>query len=514
MIRISYGLAATFMACAVALVSTWSAEARAEDAACAAGRAGAQAALDRAAASAADGRPSAYEAAANAYIDLWQRMGVTPMSEGRPPACDALDAVLSRAAEAYESAGLPTKAIAARMVILNPQYRFDASSDLARQATAAIARSYQSLAIFDQAANWSERLASQWPARPTSGDALADAFTLRLGLDDVDRAREDLDSFRRAYRATRVDDLAGLTVALARRYVEEERWEEALAMLEGGMRAIDASHRFDAMVQAHYLLGTARAQVVPGTAPKGPTANEALVEMRQVGALWANPADALVKTKRGLAPGVVEAGVRDTIDAVAGAIFFLAEEKRRTTVDALLPAAPTRTASPAEIRAQIAAKVAPWARQRMLAIQAAIPGYEKVLTLDPPPSAFWTIAAKGRIALMWADFVDAFRAPPVPPIWNASPAVRGAWYDGVDALAEPIKVAHAKPATTACLEASRRLGTFSAFTRDCEVWLARNYKAEFHVLDELRPNGMLDGGARDDQPRPTEPGVAFPRWGY
>ena len=43
---------------------------------------------------------------------------------------------------------------------------------------------------------------------------------------------------------------------------------------------------------------------------------------------------------------------------------------------------------------------------------------------------------------------------------------------------------------------------FDEFSRDCEVWLAKNYKAEYHVVDELRGAPTLSNSGLDDKPPP------------
>ena len=43
---------------------------------------------------------------------------------------------------------------------------------------------------------------------------------------------------------------------------------------------------------------------------------------------------------------------------------------------------------------------------------------------------------------------------------------------------------------------------FDEYSRDCEKWLAKNYKTEYHVVDELRGAPTLSNGGLDDQPPP------------
>ena len=247
------------------------------------------------------------------------------------------------------------------------------------------------------------------------------------------------------------------------------------------------------------------ARAVPG---------DALREMTRVRDLWARPAEALARTRSGLAGGPDEAAdLGRTVDAVAGALFLLADERRRASVDSLQFPVYAGPDSPDETRKHVAQKVSAWARSRTAAIVAVTPEYEKILALEPA-SAFWSSAARARVAMMWGDFVDAFRKAPVPREWSQATAVRGAWYDAVDGVSEPIQQNRAKPAMKECLGTSRSLGVLTPYTRDCEAWLAAHYKAEYHVLDELRPGNTLDGSARSDLPRPAQIGGVTTPWGY
>ena len=103
---------------------------------------------------------------------------------------------------------------------------------------------------------------------------------------------------------------------------------------------------------------------------------------------------------------------------------------------------------------------------------------------------------------MWGNFVDEFRAAPIPKEWKTDAELRGAYYDALDAASEPFKSKHAKPALEKCLKLSVEQQYFDEFSRACEVWLAKNYKAEFHVVDELRPSPTLSNGGLEDKPPP------------
>src|SRR5439155_18325102 len=66
----------------------------------------------------------------------------------------------------------------------------------------------------------------------------------------------------------------------------------------------------------------------------------------------------------------------------------------------------------------------------------------------------------------------------------------------------------AKPALVACLDYSVKYQYFDDYSRACEVWLAKNYKAEYHVVDELRGAPTLSNSGLEDRPPPLTLGGA------
>jgi hypothetical protein len=103
---------------------------------------------------------------------------------------------------------------------------------------------------------------------------------------------------------------------------------------------------------------------------------------------------------------------------------------------------------------------------------------------------------------MWGKFVDEFRAAPIPVEWKRDAELRGTYYDALDAASEPFKSGNAKPALKKCLDLSVKYQYFDSYSRDCEVWLAKNYKAEYHVVDELRGAPTLSNSGLEDKPPP------------
>ena len=47
---------------------------------------------------------------------------------------------------------------------------------------------------------------------------------------------------------------------------------------------------------------------------------------------------------------------------------------------------------------------------------------------------------------MWGNFVDEFRAAPIPKEWAKDPEIRGTYYEHLDEASQPVKDGKAKPA--------------------------------------------------------------------
>src|SRR5262249_43250832 len=60
----------------------------------------------------------------------------------------------------------------------------------------------------------------------------------------------------------------------------------------------------------------------------------------------------------------------------------------------------------------------------------------------------------------------------------------------------------AKPALKRCLDQSVKFQYFDQYSRDCETWLGKNYKSEYHIVDELRGAPTLSNSGLDDRPPP------------
>jgi hypothetical protein len=136
------------------------------------------------------------------------------------------------------------------------------------------------------------------------------------------------------------------------------------------------------------------------------------------------------------------------------------------------------------------------------------PEYAKILELKPVAPPKWVIAAGSRAGLMWGDFVDDFRRAPIPKSWRGTEL--GLIYMGeLDRVSEPYKSNNARPALKKCLDLSTKYQYFDGFSRSCEVWLAKYYKDEYHVVDELRGAPTMANSGLDEKSPPVLVGGAF-----
>lgn len=432
-----------------------------------------------------------YEEGGNMYFDLFREHCQMPVAAGKAPTAQRCDEIGYNAAKAFQAARLLAKAITARKALLELDAATNGRSALARKASFEIGQNYQAIAVYELAAEWFEKYAKQDPRGEKADVALSDATLLRIGLGQEDRALEDAHAFARAYGDKKPKEAAHVAFAVGAHYVEKGEWDKARAELGRQMGLIDRAASRDIAVQAHAQLARASTHLPGGDA-------QARTEYGRVRALWKDPADSEAKVRAAFpdeAPADVEKRIRRALDAVAEAHFFAAEEARKAQVEPLKFPTYHGAGTKADVQAFVQTRVRAWYSAKMAAIAKVEGEYGKILDLKPtsfaataPPR--WGIAAGSRAGLMWGDFVDDFRRSPIPASWKDT-ILEQVYTKGIDDASEPYKANHAKPAVKKCLDLSVQFQYFDEHSRACEVWLARNYKAEYHVVDELRSAASL-----------------------
>ncbi len=457
-----------------------------------------------------------YEAAGNTYFEMFRKYCQDPLMAGQPTQADRCDEIVYNAARSFQAARLIAKAIAARQALLAFDARSPVKSPLAKKATYEIGGNYQAIAVYELAAEWFERFVDADPKADKADVALADAVLLRLGLGQEEQALKDEQKFRKNYGASKPAQTASIAFAIGAHYVEKAEglrpsgkegecvnaeecmaWEKARASLQGSMGVIDKAAP-DIQVQAHVALARTYSHLKAGERmSKG--------EYAKVRGLWSNPAEAEAKIRS--AYTTEDAGQQDkrlakALNAVGEAFFVVAEDERRAVVEPLIFPEYKGIGTKEDVLKHIGGKVKDWYTKKKEAIAKVEPAYVKILDLKPVPPPKWVIAAGSRSGLMWGKFVEDFRKAPIPKAWKTDPEIRGTYYDALDAASEPFKVGNAKPALKKCLDLSVKYQYFDGYSRDCEVWLARNYKSEYHVVDELRGAPTLSNSGLDEKNPP------------
>ncbi|MBL8611164.1 MAG: hypothetical protein JNL38_27725 [Myxococcales bacterium] len=421
-----------------------------------------------------------HERAGGAYFEMFRRYCQEPAAAGRAPEADRCDEIAYNAAKSFQAARLVAKAITARKALVDYDAKAKGSSPWAKKAVYEIGGSYQAIAVYDVAAEWYERFAKQDPKAEKADVALADAVLLRLGLGQEAEALEDARLFSRSYGAAKPVQTAAVAYAVGAHYAEKEEWEKARGALAGSMSIIDRAAP-DVQVQAHATYARALARLRRD--------GEARAEYAKVQSLWRDPAAAEAKIRAAYA-GEDEAQkdkrLGRALGAVGEAYFMAAEDARRARVDSLRFPDYRGPGTKADVLRHVGTKVKDWYEKKKAAIQEVEPEYVKILEIKPVAPPRWVIAAGSRSGLMWGDFVDDFRRAPIPAEWKSDDELRNTYTTELYRVSEPYKANLARPALEKCLKLSLQHQYFDEQSRSCEVWLAKNYKAEYHVVDELR----------------------------
>ena len=479
-----------------------------------------------------------FEKGGKAYFDLWDKYGATPLKNNQPPQCERLEEIVENAARAFQAGHLVASAIRARMVLLNPTFRME-KTELAKDAMFRIGGNWQAIAVYDAAADWYERYARENGHRKTcvgggacaADQALSDAIVLRLGLGQEDVAVADVKQYQRDYGNSNATESQQIAFAIGAHYADKEDWENARRSLSGTITSLGKAPP-DIQVQAHATFARALMHLKQEANARG--------EYATVRKIWGDGAQAQAKIADAYKSESDDQKARrlgKALDAVGEAMFFANEDKRHDKVDSIPFPAYKGTGKKDDIQKYMAKTLGPWVQKKQKAIEEVDAEYQKITELQPLPPPRWVIAAASRAGLMWGTFVEEFRLAPTPKDWDKAQCkidkkgfypggsakrpsacyvpgtegtpdeltwdeVRRNYLEHLDESSEPIKRDKAKPALKRCLDDSVKYQYFDQFSRDCEKWLAKNYKTEYHVVDELRGAPTLSNGGLDDRPPP------------
>jgi tetratricopeptide (TPR) repeat protein len=316
-------------------------------------------------------------------------------------------------------------------------------------------------------------------------------------------AIKDADLFNKNYGSQKPAQTAFIAFAIGAHYIDREDWDQARKRLTTAMSQIDRNATFDVQIQAHAMLARVYMKV------RNPSS--ATPEYNKVRGYWKDPGAAIKKLDAiGGDDGEKLRRLGKVLTAIGEAYFFFAEVKRRDVDKIKFPTYKGKGERD-EVIKHVKTKVKEWIDKKRPAIEEAEKEYLKVVKLEPVPPPKWVIASGSRVGKMWGDFVVEFRSAPIPIEWKGNGNVpgtdlsyaelRGTYYQSLDEASEPQKQ-QAKGAFKTCLEYSVKYQYFDEFSRSCEVWLSKNYGAEFHLIDEFRGSPSRVNSALSDKPFP------------
>ena len=477
-----------------------------------------------------------YESAGTQYLELYRKYCEAPIRAGQKPQAEKCDELVYNAARAFQAGRLLAKAIAARMILLNPANQME-KSPLAKKAIYEIGGNYQAIAVYDQAAEWYERYACVPdvhksreiekgcdPKAEKADDAVKDAVLLRLGIGDEAQAIVDADHFQRKYGGAKPKISAQIAFSIGAHYADKEDWGQCQHSLQGAMGLMSKAG-IDVQVQAHATLARCNSHM------RGQTGAAEYAKVRE---LWKDSAAAQKKLDEAYPDEDAAAkGKRlgKALTAVGEALFYNADELKKANVDTIKFPEYHGTGKKDDVLKHVQTKVGDWMKKKAAAIVKIEAEYKKIVDLQPEPPPRWVIAAGSRVGLLWGDFVDDFRRAPYPKDWDKKGCavacgtadelswrdIKLNYFNALDSASQPFKDGSAvfegkrvgaKPALVTCLDYSVKYQYFDEFSRACEVWLAKNYKSEYHVVDELRGAPTLANSGLDDRPPPLVIGGA------
>jgi tetratricopeptide (TPR) repeat protein len=419
-----------------------------------------------------------YKKGGDAYIEIWRQYGEDTVVAGEESKCGKMEEVLYNAAQAYQAGRLLAKAISVRRLLLHPKYNLH-ETELAQKSLYQLGRNYQAIAVYDQAANFLMKYAEATKYKGEEADkAVSDSVVLNLGLGLEDAAIEAAESFNRNFGRRKPEQAAQIAFAVASHYGEKKDWAQVKQKLAGtAMSLIDRQATLDVKVQAHALLAKAYLEMKADT--------QAKTEYGKVASGWSDPQKAAAEiASGGDDAATVQRRLGRALTAVGEALFYFAEKKRQVVDKVKFPEY-KGTGDKDAVLKHIQTKVKDWIDKKKPLVTDATSEYKKIVDLQPLPPPKWVIAGGAQVGGMWSKFVKEFRGAPIPTYMSKDYELRTAYYGALDDASEPLKLI-AKGAFKTCLDYSVTYQYFDEFSRSCEEWLAEEYKAEFHLVDEFR----------------------------
>jgi len=451
---------------------------------------------------------------------------------------------LWNAGQCFQNAHLVGRAILAREELIKNHPK----DTLAQKALYRIAAGYYLVAFYKNAADYYEQFATRFPGEKESISALGNAYSLRLGMQDYDKATEDLNAFIRFYGDKQPERAADVYYQMSEVYERQGRNDELVKHLNSYLTKWGNKGSPDKVILAHFRLGEIAWKK---SCPKEGV-NGACIELKRVTATGRQKAlydiNKKIKDKRKKIrevktqcgpPTHAQITVFDrnrTLAkqgqehfatvlklwkadarkipaeklpfaqyAAAGAAFYQAEPGYEDFLRVKFPEGldfqkPTQFDSKrkAEAKKKKYAEsekkfLAYLTEKTKLAERLAGPTVERKGMYDNVvgmKSAHWTVAGTARIGEIYSNFVDQLYTAQIPKDlkeqdeWGNRP--RELFCDALVDKAEPIE-AKAVKAYDLCLKAATQQSWFNEWSSLCETELNQMAPSEYPLAAEVKP---------------------------
>ena len=398
--------------------------------------------------------------------------------------CGRLDEVLYNASINYEAARLLGRAIRVRTVLI----RNFPESQLARRAIFLVGANYHALAIYNQAAEWYERFAREYPGEDGSDctdeqreagtcaiahEALQNAVFFRLGLGQEEQAVDDAELFERNYRQRMPRETSQVMFSLGSIYERQDNWQRVFQHYRGWLRSYGRRALPHEVIRANVQMGRSQWELEQRDDAKRYFESAVREWTRNAGERIAGLDDVSDEDK--------QLYLARAKDATSEALFYLAEYEYAAF---RLIRFPRFRGGRSLQRVQRWAErdFAEWLNEKREALVQAEAAYNRIAELEIPE---WQIAAAARVGEMYRSFMDQIRGAPIPEEIENDDELYGIYVDALEGAARPLN-AQAMDKFEFCLTTATRVRWFNEFSQQCEQELNQLDRARYPMAAELR----------------------------
>jgi tetratricopeptide (TPR) repeat protein len=390
--------------------------------------------------------PAAFEVCGQAFVEVANTARTEKVIEVVPDA-------MYNAAVCFEQARSVSAAI---MLYMRLEAEFP-THRLVPHAVMRLARIQHTLAHFDDAATAMESYAAKYAAERDAGEALENAFMLRMALGDDEAARKNAERWLKAYGAKRPSEAAEVALVLARRVRDHGTPDAAMVAHRDWLKKYGGRAERHHVVAAYAVLGEL---AWDASCKMKDVANDGLCLGRAKPSRLercGKPPVVVIARDAALVAEAKKALQQATRAAETSGDTFLnlrADHARLSLADMRLEAA-LATEMPAPLT-DATGRLTPASQK---AVAAWLQGWQKGLAdarrayedLVRSKNLRVSVLAAGRIAFLSQHAADTLASAPLPTIPKPKlDAIRGAYCDELARFAEPLDKL-AQDAADACL---------------------------------------------------------------